>query len=202
MAVAFGLNRLEMTSPAAFAESAARAESLGWQYGFIPSSPLLVQDPYVMLAEALRRTEAIKLGPLIENPIMRHPAVIAGSIATVDRIAPGRTLIGLGVGDTAVRLMGRSPARVKTLESAADLIGLLRVFPAALRALWCRLGRPRRGVVEGPGVAGLSSCARPLRERARSGFPVASGRGRILPSRECGRREGPARVGAGSGVSA
>ncbi|MCZ6871099.1 MAG: LLM class flavin-dependent oxidoreductase [Pseudomonadales bacterium] len=122
MAVAFGLNRLEMSSPTAFGQSAARAESLGWQYGFVPSSPLLVQDPYVMLAEALRRTEAIKLGPLIENPVMRHPAVIAGSIATVDRIAPGRTLVGLGVGDTAVRLMGRSPARVKTLESATDLI--------------------------------------------------------------------------------
>jgi 5,10-methylenetetrahydromethanopterin reductase len=122
MPVAFGLNRLDMSSPAAFAESAARAESLGWSFGFVPSSPLLVQDPYVMLAEALRHTDEITLGPLIENPVMRHPAVIAGSIATVDRIAPGRTLLALGVGDTAVRLMGRSPARVKSLEEATALI--------------------------------------------------------------------------------
>lgn len=122
MAFAFGLNRLDMSSPAAFAESAARAEALGWDYGFIPSSPLLVQDPYVMLAHALERTRLIKLGPLIENPVMRHPAVIAGSIATVDRIASGRTVLGLGVGDTAVRLMGRSPASVGGLERATDLI--------------------------------------------------------------------------------
>ena len=122
MALAFGLNRLDMRSPAAFAQSAERAESLGWDYGFIPSSPLLAQDPYVMLAQALGHTETIKLGPLIENPVMRDPAVIAGSIATVDRIAPGRAMLGLGVGDTAVRLMGRPPAKVSTLESATDLI--------------------------------------------------------------------------------
>ena len=62
------------------------------------------------------------LGPLIENPVMRHPAVIAGSIATVDRLAPGRTVLGMGVGDTAVRLMGRRPATVAELEDAIRTI--------------------------------------------------------------------------------
>ena len=32
--------------------------------------------------------------------------------------APGRTMLGLGVGDTAVRLNGLSPARVETLQRA------------------------------------------------------------------------------------
>ena len=107
--VAFGLNRLDLRSPAHFAADAQRLEALGWRYGFIPSSPLLVPDPYVMLAHALQATDAIVLGPLIENPVMRHPAVIAGSIATVDNIQPGRTLLGMGVGDTAVWL--RASAR-------------------------------------------------------------------------------------------
>ena len=106
--VAFGLNRLDLRSPERFAADAARLEALGWRYGFIPSSPLLVQDPYVMLAQGLRNTRSIVLGPLIENPVMRHPAVIAGSIATVDRVDPGRTVLGMGVGDTAVRLMGKT----------------------------------------------------------------------------------------------
>ena len=116
--IEFGLNRLDTRTPAQFAEDAARLERLGWHYGFIPSSPLLVQDPYVMLAHALASTRTIRLGTLIENPVMRHPAVIAGSIATVDRLDPGRTLLGMGVGDTAVRLMGRPPATVATLEAA------------------------------------------------------------------------------------
>lgn len=123
--VAFGLNRLDLRSPAHFAADAARLEALGWRYGFIPSSPLLVPDPYVMLAHALQVTDAIVLGPLIENPVMRHPAVIAGSIATVDNIQPGRTLLGMGVGDTAVRLMGQRPASVAALEHAVKAIRAL-----------------------------------------------------------------------------
>ncbi len=120
--VSFGLNRLDLRSPERFAADAARLEALGWAYGFIPSSPLLVLDPYVMLAEGLRSTSRIVLGPLIENPVMRHPAVLAGSIATVDRLAPGRTLLGMGVGDTAVRLMGQRPATVAELEEAIRTI--------------------------------------------------------------------------------
>ena len=138
----FGLNRLDTRSPARFAEDAARLEALGWRYGFIPSSPLLVHDPYVMLAQALSATRTITLGILIENPVMRHPAVIAGSIATVDQMHPGRTLLGMGVGDTAVRLMGRRPATVRTLEDAIRTIRALNngerlrvgaARPAALR---------------------------------------------------------------------
>jgi 5,10-methylenetetrahydromethanopterin reductase len=118
---AFGLNRFNYTSPPAFAIDARRAESLGWDYAFIPSSPLRRQDPYVHLAFAAVQTERIGLGPLIETPIMRHPAVIASSIATVEALAPGRTILGYGVGDTAVRLMGKRPATVAILEAATIL---------------------------------------------------------------------------------
>ena len=121
----FGLNRLDTRSPALFAADAARLEALGWRYAFIPSSPLLVPDPYILLADALKATRTITLGTLIENPVMRHPAVIAGSIATVDRIDPGRTLLGMGVGDTAVRLMGKRPATVAALEEAIRTIRAL-----------------------------------------------------------------------------
>lgn len=118
---AFGLNRFDYTSAAAFAADARRAEDLGWDYAFIPSSPLRRQDPYVYLAFAAEQTTRIGLGPLIENPIMRHPSVIASSIATVEALAPGRTLLGYGVGDTAVRLMGKRPATVAELEAATVL---------------------------------------------------------------------------------
>ncbi len=118
---AFGLNRFDYTSPPAFAADVQRAEALGWDYAFIPSSPLRRQDPYVHLAFAATHTARIGLGPLIENPMMRHPSVIASSIATVEALAPGRTLLGYGVGDTAVRLMGMRPARVAELEAATTL---------------------------------------------------------------------------------
>lgn len=154
---AFGLNRFDYSSPQAFAADARRAEDLGWDYAFIPSSPLLLQDPYVNLAFAATQTTRIGLGPLIETPAMRDPAVLASSIATVERLAPGRALLAMGVGDTAVRLMGKRPSRVAELEQATRTaqallagekleVGAAR--PAALRharpvPVWIAAGGPR-----------------------------------------------------------
>ena len=61
---AFGLNRFNYSSPQAFAADARRAEELGWDYAFIPSSPLLLQDPYVNLAFAATQTTRIGLGSI------------------------------------------------------------------------------------------------------------------------------------------
>src|SRR5262249_25560765 len=74
---------------------------------------------------AARVTERITLGPLLANPVNRHPTVTASSIATIDELAPGRVLLGWGVGDTAVRLAGLRPARVKELEASTRLMRAL-----------------------------------------------------------------------------
>jgi len=102
-----------------------RAELLGWDAAFQPDSQLRRRDTYVLLAAAARTTERITLGPLIANPVNRHPTVTASSIATIDELAPGRTLLGWGVGDTAVRLAGLRPARVTELEASTRLVRAL-----------------------------------------------------------------------------
>ena len=119
--VRFGLNRWNFSSAASFALDVKAAEEAGWDLALIPSSPLMLADPYIMLSFAARGTDRIGLGPFIENPVMRHPAVLASSIATLDLIAPERALLTLGAGDTAVRLMGKQPATVAELESATKL---------------------------------------------------------------------------------
>lgn len=117
----FATNRLDMTGPHEFANSAARAESLGWSMGLLPCSPLLVRDPYVSLAFAAEATSTMQIGTLLDTPVLRHPAVLASSIATVADLAPGRTHLGLGVGDTAVRLNGLAPATVQDLRRATEM---------------------------------------------------------------------------------
>jgi 5,10-methylenetetrahydromethanopterin reductase len=121
----FGLNRFDGRSVDAFAADVGRAEALGWDAAWLPDSQLRRRDTYVFLAAAARATERITLGPLLANPVNRHPTVTASSIATVDELAPGRTLLGWGVGDTAVRLAGLRPARVKELEAATRLVRAL-----------------------------------------------------------------------------
>jgi 5,10-methylenetetrahydromethanopterin reductase len=121
----FGLNRFDARSVDAFAADVKRAERLGWDAAFQPDSQLRRRDTYVLLAAAARATERITLGPLLANPINRHPTVTAGSIATIDEMAPGRVLLGWGVGDTAVRLAGLRPAKVKELEASTRLMRAL-----------------------------------------------------------------------------
>jgi 5,10-methylenetetrahydromethanopterin reductase len=121
----FGLNRFDSRSVDAFAADVRRAEALGWDAALQPDSQLRRRDTYVLLAAAARATERIVLGPLLANPVNRHPTVTASSIATVDELAPGRTLLGWGVGDTAVRLAGLRPARVKELEASTRLMRAL-----------------------------------------------------------------------------
>src|SRR5690242_9965851 len=121
----FGLNRFDSRSVDAFAADVRRAEALGWDAALQPDSQLRRRDTYVLLAAAARATKRITLGTLLANPINRHPSVTASSIATIDELAPGRTVLGWGVGDTAVRLAGLRPARVKELEDSTRLMRAL-----------------------------------------------------------------------------
>lgn len=121
----FGLNRFDSRSVDAFAADVRRAETLGWNAALQPDSQLRRRDTYVLLAAAARATERITLGTLLANPVNRHPTVTASSIATVDELAPGRVLLGWGVGDTAVRLAGLRPARIKELEASTRLMRAL-----------------------------------------------------------------------------
>lgn len=118
MTLQIGLNRWDWRSPAAFAAEVAEAERIGLTHAFLPVNPLGVPDPYVTMAAGAAATTSITFGPLLETPMLRPPAVAAGSIATLDRLAPGRAMLTYGVGDTAVRWLGRRPARVAELEAA------------------------------------------------------------------------------------
>ena len=57
----------------AFAADVRRAEALGWDAALQPDSQLRRRDTYVLLAAAARATERIVLGPLLANPVNRHP---------------------------------------------------------------------------------------------------------------------------------
>ncbi|MXY55918.1 MAG: LLM class flavin-dependent oxidoreductase [Gammaproteobacteria bacterium] len=117
----FGLNRFDWTSTESFVADVRRAEELGFGYALIPRNPLSRPDPYMQLAVTAERTSRIRLGLLLDNPVLHHPATSASSIATLDEISAGRALLTYGIGDTAVRWLGLRPARVAELEKATVL---------------------------------------------------------------------------------
>ena len=118
----FGINRNDTSSISSFAQDVVRAEALGWDCAFLPDSQLRRRDTYVLLAGAAQMTSEITIGTLLANPVTRHPSVTASSIATVAELAPDRTILSMGIGDTAVRLAGLRPARIKELESSVHMM--------------------------------------------------------------------------------
>lgn len=56
------------------------------------------RDVFVTLSEIARKTRRIRIGPGTCNPYSRHPALIAVAVASLDEIAPGRTVLGIGPG--------------------------------------------------------------------------------------------------------
>lgn len=94
------------------------AEELGYSSLWIADSQFLMREAYVLMGAAAMRTHRMVIGPGITNPITRDLSVIAGAFSTLDEMAPGRIVLAFGVGDSAVRLLGRNPATAAEMEAA------------------------------------------------------------------------------------
>jgi 5,10-methylenetetrahydromethanopterin reductase len=116
--ITFGMNRLDRRTPQTLVDSARAAEEAGFGRLWLQDSQLRHSDVFVDVLAAARATERAIVGTLTVNPVTRHPTVLAGSIATVDQYVPGRTALGIAVGDTAVWQIGKRPARLAELEQA------------------------------------------------------------------------------------
>jgi 5,10-methylenetetrahydromethanopterin reductase len=82
----------------------------------VVDSQNLSGDPYVSLALAASATTRIGLGTGVTNSVTRHAAATATAIASVNRVANGRAVLGIGRGDSALAHLGRAPARLAQFE--------------------------------------------------------------------------------------
>jgi probable F420-dependent oxidoreductase len=112
-------------------EGARAAEAVGY-------SDLTVHDhltpqlaPIALLTAVSMATERLRLCPLVFNNDLRHPAVLAQELATLDVLSAGRLVVGIGAGwnEPEYRSIGLSfdPPAVRIsrmLEAVAILRGL------------------------------------------------------------------------------
>lgn len=101
---------------------AAKIEDLGFDNLWMTDSSLHSRNPYVHLALAAGVTSHVSLGTAVTNPRTRHPGIVAVNAATLDEIAPHRTILGIGAGDRPLRALGERPARLAELRAAVDAI--------------------------------------------------------------------------------
>ena len=102
-------------------ELARRAEANGFTHVWVFDSPVLWQEPFVILARILAETERVVVGPMVTNPGSRDWTVLASTFATLNDAYGPRTICGIGRGDSALRVIGRKP------RTLAEMVEAMRV---------------------------------------------------------------------------
>lgn len=118
---------LQCTPPASrVIDLARRAETLGFSYVWTFDSHILWEEPYVIYSKILDETRKVIVGPMVTNPATRDITVTASVFATLNEMYGNRTVIGIGRGDSAVRVTNGKPVTVAELrQSVLDIKGLV-----------------------------------------------------------------------------
>ena len=127
-------------------------------------------DPWVTLAAASAVTTTIRLGTAVAVPVESDPITLAKTIASVDHLAGGRTVLGVGYGWNLDEMADHNvpPKRRRTM---------LREYLESMRELWSKKKKKK----ERPSTTGSSWTS----VRAGRGPRRSSSRGRGRWS--CGR---------------
>ena len=96
-----------------------QAELAGFNYAWFYDSHILWRDPWVTMAMCMEHTDSIRFGPCVTNPGVRDWSVAASMYATLALQSGGRLDIGLGRGDSSMRVMGKTP---KTIARMCEFV--------------------------------------------------------------------------------
>ena len=101
---------------------AKQAEEHGFDYVWTFDSHLLWQEPYVIYSQILAETNRVVVGPMVTNPATRDWTVTASVFATLNEMYGNRTVVGMGRGDSAVRVLNGKPCTLKEVREATHVI--------------------------------------------------------------------------------
>lgn len=110
---------------------ACRSESAGFEALLVGDHPGSGASPWPALGAAAAATTTLKLGTYVLQAGIRDPMQVASDAATLDILAPGRVLLGLGAGHT----FGEWETRGAQRPSPADRAGRLEEFVDAVARL-------------------------------------------------------------------
>ncbi|RLU79729.1 5,10-methylene tetrahydromethanopterin reductase [Streptomyces griseocarneus] len=96
---------------------AVQAEELGLRSFWVNDTPMVHGDPFVALSLCAKATRRIRLGIGVTSPALRSAPAAASAFASLNALAPGRIICGVGTGNTARRTLGMRPVTAAALES-------------------------------------------------------------------------------------
>jgi 5,10-methylenetetrahydromethanopterin reductase len=137
--VRFGINFLPHRA-VELLEWVKTAETTGFDIAGVADSQSLYRDVYVCEGLVAANTSSIRFGARVINPLTRHPAVAACAAATLEELAPGRTMLGIGTGDSAVDNIGLRPASLADMSAYVRAVReLLRTGQSQFKGAPCKL---------------------------------------------------------------
>jgi len=118
---------------------AERAEAAGFDSVWIGDSLIARprHEPLTLLAAVAARTKRVRLGTAVLLPALRNPVVLAQIVATLDRIAEGRVILGVGIAADAPAIRKEFAAAGVPWERR---VGRYLETLEICRALWRRDG--------------------------------------------------------------
>ena len=128
------------------------AEDHGFTHTWFYDSQMLYSDVYVCMALAAERTKRMTLATGVAIPSNRIEPVTAHSIATINLLAPGRTVLGIGTGFTGRNTMGLPPVPLQRLREYIEMVRkLLRgeevLYREGKRERWIRFLHQDNGYI-------------------------------------------------------
>ena len=135
-----------------------RAEALGFTHAWLYDTQLLCADFFVAAALAAANTTRIRIGSGVIVPTNRIAPAVANGLASLNRLAPGRIVFGVGTGFTARRTMGLGPMKLSALR---DYLRVVRGLLAGETIEWSHEGERRKIRFLNP-EAGLIDITRPI----------------------------------------
>ncbi len=117
-------------------DGARTAESIGYSGVTIHDHLSVQMAPIAVLTAVAMETERLRLYPFVFNNDLRHPAVLAQELATLDLLSEGRVVVGIGAGWNEIEYRATGIAfdpagrRIDRMEEAiAILRGLFATGP-------------------------------------------------------------------------
>lgn len=103
-------------------KQAVAAEALGFSHAWFYDSQLLCADVYAVMALAAHNTSRIKLGTGVAIPSNRIVPITASALATLNELAPGRIVFGVGTGFTGRRTMGMNAVKLRDMSDYVNQV--------------------------------------------------------------------------------
>jgi 5,10-methylenetetrahydromethanopterin reductase len=115
-----------MPKPDSCTREAKLAESLGFSHIWVADTQLMAGDVFVCLGLIAASTSHARLGTGVAIAGTRIAPVTACALGSLNQVAPGRIVCGIGTGNSARRTMGLPPYSLRELREHVNVVrGLL-----------------------------------------------------------------------------